>query len=213
MEKSAEELYAGNDGLEDFPQTHTWTRALEFAKEKHKGQTRDEGTPYYEHINGTMEILIKEANTTEDEVLTVAALHDILEDTDCTYDELKENFGQRVADCVQLLTWDWKNGQTFEEYAKTIFENQDFKYARKIKLADRLHNLRSLPKTNNDEKIQRKIEETEKYIVIYDKQAPKILMDKIKAQLDTLKAMQNSKKNLDKQPTGTEHEEKEKLLL
>ena len=53
----------------------------------------------------------------------------------------------------------------------------------------------------------RKIEETEKYIVIYDKQAPKILMDKIKAQLDILKAMQNSKKNLDKQTTGIEHEE------
>ena len=207
MEKSAEELYAGNEGWEDFPQTHTWTKALEFAKEKHKGQTRDEGTPYYEHIRGTMEILIKEANTREDEVLTVAALHDILEDTDCTYNELKEKFGQRVADCVQLLTLDWENGQTFEEYAKGIFENQDFKYARKIKLADRLNNLRSLPKTNNDEKIKRKIEETEKYIVIYDKQAPKILMDKIKAQLDILKAMQNSKKNLDKQTTGIEHEE------
>ena len=166
MEKSAEELYNGNEGWEDFPQTQTWKKALEFAKEKHEGQVRDEGTPYYEHIKGTMEILINEANTREDEVLTVAALHDILEDTDCSYEELKTKFGKRVADCVQLLTWDWKNGQSFEDYAKGIFESKDFKYARKVKLADRLHNLRSLPKTQDDEKIQRKIEETENYILI-----------------------------------------------
>lgn len=197
MEKSAEELFNGNEGWEDFPSTHTWAKALEFAKEKHEGQVRDEGTPYYEHIKGTMEILVKEANTQEDEVLTVAALHDILEDTDCTYEELKERFGERVADCVQLLTWDWENGQSFEDYAKGIFESEDFKYARKIKLADRLHNLRTLPKTNNPEKIQRKIDETERYILIYDRQAPKVLMDKIKAQINDLKSMQNSGKKLD----------------
>lgn len=207
MEKSAEELYNGNEGWEDFPQTQTWKKALEFAKEKHEGQVRDEGTPYYEHIKGTMEILINEANTREDEVLTVAALHDILEDTDCTYEELKAKFGERVADCVQLLTWDWENGQSFEDYAKGIFESKDFKYARKVKLADRLHNLRTLPKTQDDEKIQRKIEETENYIVIYDKQAPKVLMDKIKEQLATLKAMQNSKKNIDRDTSGIEHDE------
>ena len=66
MEKSAEELYNGNEGWEDFPQTQTWKKALECAKEKHEGQVRDEGTPYYEHIKGTMEILINEANTRED---------------------------------------------------------------------------------------------------------------------------------------------------
>ena len=118
MEKTAEELYTGNDGWEDFPQTNNWRRALEFAKQKHKGQVRDEGTPYFEHIKGVMEILIKEGNTREDEVLTVAALHDVLEDTECSYEELKDNFGSRVADAVQLLTWDWENGQTFEDYAK-----------------------------------------------------------------------------------------------
>ena len=189
MEKTAEELYRGNEGWEEMPQTYNWKRALEFAKEKHEGQTRDEGTPYYEHIKGVMEILIKEANTREDEVLTVAALHDVLEDTECTYEEIDAIFGQNVADCVKLLTRDSKNGQTFEEYAKAIFENEEFKYARKIKLADRLHNLRSLPNTKNPAKIQRKVEETEKYILIYDKQSPKVLMDKIKAELNVLKGV------------------------
>lgn len=168
--------------------TNNWRKALEFAKQKHEGQVRDQGTPYFEHIKGVMEILIKEGNTREDEVLTVAALHDILEDTDCRYDELKENFGSRVADAVQLLTWDWENGQSFEDYAKGIFENEEFKYLRKIKLADRLHNLRELPKTKNPEKIQRKVEETEKYILIYDKQSPKMLMDKVKEEINSLKS-------------------------
>ena len=198
MEKSAEELYRGNEDWEEFPKTRMWEEALKFSKEKHKGQLRDEGIPYYEHIKGVIEILIKEAGTTEDEILTVAALHDVFEDTDCTYDELKDKFGQRVADCVKLLTRDEEHGQTFEEYAKNIFENEDFKYARKIKLADRLHNLRSLPKTHNNEKIDRKVKETEDYILIYDKQSPKMLMDKVKEELNSLKAMRESKKKTDR---------------
>ena len=202
MEKTAEELYRSNEGWEDIPQTQNWARALEFAKQMHEGQTRDEGTPYYEHIRGVMEILIKEANTVEDEVLTVAALHDILEDTECTYEQLQEEFGQAVADCVKLLTRDKENGQTFEEYAQKIFESEEFKYARKIKLADRLHNLRSLPNTKNPQKIQRKIEETEKYILIYDKQSHKILMDKIKEQLNILKGIKVPGNSSDKGSAG-----------
>ena len=206
MEKLPEELYNDNEGWGELPQTQMWKEALEFARRKHEGQLRDEGTPYFEHIKGTMEILINEANTRADEVLTVAALHDILEDTDCTYEELKAKFGKRVADCVQLLTLDGENGQTFEDYARAIFESEDFKYARKIKLADRLHNLRTLPNTNNYEKIRRKIDETERYILIYEKESPKVLMDKIKEQLATLKAMLNSQKKIDEDTYRMEHD-------
>jgi len=205
MEKSAEELYRGNEGWEEIPQTQNWVRALEFAKEMHEGQTRDEGTPYFEHIRGVVEILIKEANTIEDEVLTVAALHDVLEDTECTYEQLIEEFGQRVADCVQLLTRDSEGGQTFGEYAKKIFESEEFKYARKVKLADRLHNLRSLPNTRNPQKIQKKIDETEKYILIYERQSPRVLTDKIKAQLDVLKGRNTSRRSGGRGTCDIEH--------
>lgn len=188
---SEEELYSINENWKYLPKTHNWIKALELAKEKHEGQLRDEGTPYFTHLLGTVEILIKEANILEDDVLTVAALHDILEDTDCTYEELKEIFGKDVADSVKLLTRDSKNGQLFEDYAKTIFENQNFSYIKQVKLADRLHNLRSLLKSTN-EKIKRKIEETEKYILIYDdNESLKVLMDKIKEQLYILKSNQN----------------------
>lgn len=185
MGNSSEELYRGNEGWEEFAHTENWKKALEFAKVKHEGQFRDEGVPYFEHIKGVMEILIKETNTFDDTVLTIAALHDVLEDTDCTYEELKRIFGTTVADSVDLLTR--KPGQSFDEYAKAIFENEDFPYARKIKLADRLHNLRDLPKTNNPEKIVKKVKETERCILPYEGQVSGELMKKVKEEVKKLR--------------------------
>lgn len=185
MDRSASELYGGDKGWEDFPQGQTWKRALEFAKQKHEGQFRDEGVPYFEHIKGVMEILINEAGTFDDTILTIAALHDVLEDTDCTYEELKAEFGENIADGVNVLTR--QPGQSFEDYAKGIFTNQKMPYLRKIKLADRLHNLRTLPATRNPQKIVKKVEETEKCILPYEKCSPRDLMQKIKDEIVILR--------------------------
>lgn len=185
MEKSAADLYTGNEGWEDFPQGQTWKKALEFAKKKHEGQLRDEGVPYFEHIRAVMEILIHEANTFDDTILTIAALHDVIEDTDCTYNDIKEAFGENVANAVNLLTR--KKGQPFDEYAKAIFENNEFPYVRKIKLADRLHNLRTLPNTRNPQKIVKKVLETERCILPYENCSPRDLMQKIKEEIATLR--------------------------
>lgn len=65
----------------------SYWKALEFAKERHAGQKRDEGTPYFEHITGVIEILLKCGKIT-DYIFTIAALHDVLEDTETTKDEL-----------------------------------------------------------------------------------------------------------------------------
>lgn len=191
-EKTAEELYAGfNEGYEDFPLTFEWKKALEFAREKHKGQLRDEGTPYFEHLKGVMRILVAESNVTDDTILCIAALHDTLEDTDSTYEELEEKFGDEVAGCVQLLTR--QPNQSFEDYSRKIFTNEEYPYAREIKLADRLHNLRSLPATGNTEKIVRKIKETEKCILPYENCSPRVLMRKIKEELADLKKQEGIK--------------------
>lgn len=187
MGKSEEELYKGNEGWEEFSQTQIWKKALEFAKKKHEGQFRDEGVPYFEHIKGVMEILINETNTYDDIVLTIAALHDVLEDTDCTYEELEKIFGSNIAGSVNLLTR--KEGQSFDEYAKNIFENEDYPYVRKVKLADRLHNLRCLPKTNNSQKIIKKVKETERCIIPYEERCPRELMKRIKDEILELKKM------------------------
>lgn len=191
-EKTSEELMAGNKENWVTP-TYKWKEALEFAKLKHEGQTRDEGTPYFEHIKGTMDILVYELKNVVDEnsdydfeeVLMVTALHDVLEDTDCTYEELEEKFGTRVAKCVNLLTR--KEGQSFDDYAKSIFENEEFPYAKTIKLADRLHNLRSLPKTNKPEKMYKKIKETERCILPYENISDKTLVKKINEELESLR--------------------------
>lgn len=197
MEKSATDLYTGyNEGYKDFPQGVTWKKALEFAKKKHEGQLRDEGVPYFEHIRAVMEILIHEANTFDDTILTIAALHDVIEDTDCTYGEVAKEFGENIADAVNLLTR--KPNQSFDEYAKAIFESNEFPYARKIKLADRLHNLRTLPNTKKPEKILKKVLETERCILPYENCSPRDLMLKIKEELASLRKRPefSSKNNL-----------------
>jgi hypothetical protein len=62
-------------------------KALEFARKRHEGQTRNEGTPYFSHIEGTIEIL-RQCGKISDYLFTIAALHDVLEDTETTKEEL-----------------------------------------------------------------------------------------------------------------------------
>lgn len=74
-------------GIFDRGDAFYW-KAIEFAKERHAGQTRDDWkTPYFEHIVGTIEIL-QQCGKISDYLFTLAALHDILEDTATTKDEI-----------------------------------------------------------------------------------------------------------------------------
>ena len=190
--KTTEELFKGNEGWEELPKTYEWKNALEFAKEKHEWKLRD--------IKGIMDILIKEERETDDVILTIAALYSVMEDTDCTKEEIEEKFGDEVAGGVDLLTQ--RKGQTFEDYAKKIFTNDDYPYVRKIELANRLHDLRILRQMNNSEKVADKINETEQYILPYEKCSPRNLMKKIKEELEKLKKDSNSKEILKKEPEG-----------
>lgn len=77
-------------------------KALQFAEEKHKGQVDDEGKASMAHPQQTFLIL---KNVTDDESLLAAAfLHDTLEDTETTYEELLINFGKDIADLVNEVT-------------------------------------------------------------------------------------------------------------
>lgn len=178
MEKSAEKTIS----------TGMLKKALKFAKEKHKGQKRDEGTEYFEHIKAVVKILIEEG-IDDDTVLTVAALHDVLEDTDTTYEEIEKEFNTEVAGCVEVLTK--KKNQPFDVYAKRVFECDEYPYARIIKLADRLHNLMTLLQTKRPEKIERKVLETERCIIPYEKCCSGNLMKKIKLEVEKIKSLEN----------------------
>lgn len=154
-----------------------WKKAIDFANKYHTkaGQYRigknDEKLPYITHIQEVMRILINEAKITSDNILTVAALHDVLEDTECTYEELEETFGAHIAEPVDLLTR--KEGQPFDEYAKNIFTNEKYPWVGTIKLADRIHNLRTYPEVKDNGKVKYKYDETVRCIKPYaEKQSP-----------------------------------------
>lgn len=115
-------------------------KALELAKEKHADQYRDEGPPFVIHPIRVAIILISEIGIKDQDMITSALLHDIVEDTNLTIDELTCDFGDSIAQIVCALTRD-KNLETKEEkYRKTL---QTSKKIRLIKSCDWLDNMRS----------------------------------------------------------------------
>ena len=155
----------------------SWKKAVDFANKYHSksGQYRigknGEKLPYMTHIYAVMKILTDEANITSDKVLTVAALHDVVEDTECTIEDVKEEFGEDIAEAVDLLTR--KEGQSFDEYAERIFTSKKFPWLGKVKIADRIHNLRTYPEVGDKGKVKYKYDETVRCIKPYaEKQSP-----------------------------------------
>src|SRR5688572_31391074 len=74
-------------------------KALAFAAHKHRDQRRKDpaASPYINHPIALADVLVNEGGVTDVEVLCAALLHDTVEDTDTTPQELAENFGQRIA--------------------------------------------------------------------------------------------------------------------
>ncbi len=128
--------------------------ADKFAEEKHRGQTDKAGMPYIGHPRA---VAAKLSGETEK---IAALLHDTVEDTDTTVDEIRGLFGDEVAEAVQCLTHE--EGVPYMEYVARIKENP---LARKVKLADLSHNmdLSRLPEIT--EKDQKRLE---KYRAAYE---------------------------------------------
>jgi guanosine-3',5'-bis(diphosphate) 3'-pyrophosphohydrolase len=134
-----------------------YQKALNFAAEKHSVQ-KVPGTvlPYVVHLtNVAMEIFIA-AMKTPDFILSlavqIALLHDTLEDTDTTYDELLNRFGKEVADGVLALTKDHKlpKESQMQDSLERIRKQPHEVWA--VKLADRITNLQPPPKHWTKEK-------------------------------------------------------------
>ena len=108
------------------------TNAILYACIHHKGQKRKDGTPYIYHPLQVAETL-KDAGY--DEVhQTVAILHDLLEDTNASYDEISMKFGKTVADAVAALTRE-------EDEAAYVEKVRSNDIATIVKIADKIHNL------------------------------------------------------------------------
>lgn len=123
-------------------------QAYLFASEKHKNQVRKSGDPYIVHLLGVARIL-SELNTGPTTIIA-GLLHDTIEDTDTTEEEITEKFGKEVCYLVQGVTKvtrlsDYHNVDFEAESHRKIFiaMAKDIRVII-IKLADRLHNMRTL---------------------------------------------------------------------
>lgn len=123
-------------------------QAYLFASEKHKNQVRKSGDPYIVHLLGVSRIL-SELNTGPTTIIA-GLLHDTIEDTDTTEEEITEKFGKEVCYLVQGVTKvtrlsDYHNVDFEAESHRKIFiaMAKDIRVII-IKLADRLHNMRTL---------------------------------------------------------------------
>lgn len=137
--------------------------AMDLAKKYHAGQTRTgEGglpVPYYEeHVEQVYDILLNEVHVEENDILIIALLHDTLEDTALTVDQIAENFGTEIAMQVQFLTRQGK--EPFGDYTQRLFAYGSDK-AVLVKLADRLHNLRCMLNVPNKKWILKKVRQTD----------------------------------------------------
>src|SRR5574344_1154734 len=124
-------------------------KAFEFANEAHKGVRRRSGVPYIIHPIAVAKIVVQEIGLGYKSIVT-ALLHDIVQDTDYTVEDIRRLFGDKIASLVDGLTkikaaFDSDNGTLQAENFKRILLtlNEDVRVIL-IKLADRLHNVRTI---------------------------------------------------------------------
>lgn len=132
--------------------------ADEYAARKHEGQVDKAGVPYINHPRAVA------AKLDSDVEKAVALLHDTVEDTDATVEEIKEVFGEEIADAVEVLTH--PKDEPYMDYIRRIWTNR---LARDVKLADLEHNM-DLSRLNGNV-TEKDLERVEKY-----KKAREILM-------------------------------------
>ncbi len=161
-------------------------KAYVFAARAHKGQTRRSGEPYLSH---PLEVANMLADMKLDSTTLVAGLlHDVLEDTDVTIADLQQAFGDKVAHLVEGVTKISRMEESTPErrqaetIRKIILAMTDDLRVIFIKLADRIHNLKTL-KFLPDDKQKQIAEET---LEIYAPIANRLGMGRIKAELEDL---------------------------
>ncbi len=144
-----ENLFKKN--IVDFKQHEKINKAFEFAKKAHGLQKRDEGVPYIIHPVRVANTLI-DLGVKDDDMIVASLLHDTLEDTQTSYQDIEKLFGKRAADLVVLLTRD-KEKETKEQALKKVGKDPQ---AAIVKACDLLDNARSLSlRTDRQERWQR----------------------------------------------------------
>lgn len=124
-------------------------RAFDFAKSAHHGVRRRSGEPYIMHPLAVARIVVKEIGLGSTSICS-ALLHDVVEDTDYTVEDIEERFGPKIAQIVSGLTkisggiFGEKASEQAENFRRLILTMPEDVRVILIKMADRLHNMRTL---------------------------------------------------------------------
>lgn len=193
------ELNSLKDKIAQYNPDCNWDQIVEayfFAKDAHEGQVRHSGEPYITHPLAVAEILT--GVEADDKTIIAGLLHDVVEDTDHTIDEIETLFGKDVAILTEGVTklgkvkGRTKSEQKMENIRKMIFAMATDIRVIIVKLADRLHNMRTLGYHTSDVKRRQIAQET---LDIYSPLANRLGVFQFKWELEdlSLKALEPEK--------------------
>jgi guanosine-3',5'-bis(diphosphate) 3'-pyrophosphohydrolase len=116
--------------------------AILFAASCHAGQTRKDGiTPYINHPIEVMHLLAFTGEVSDPEILMAAVLHDVIEDTNTSVEEIEERFGKKVADIVLELTDDTTLSKEERKVQQLLTAGGLSPAARLIRISDKICNV------------------------------------------------------------------------
>src|SRR5205809_1623324 len=143
------------------------TRAFRFAAAAHEGQQRRSGEPFITHPVGVATICVE--LRLDEQTIAAALLHDIVEDTEIELDTIRDEFGAEIAALVDGITkltrvqFQTREQAEAENYRKMVVAMAEDVRVILIKLADRLHNLRTIEYLGKQKQIQKSKEALEIY--------------------------------------------------
>ena len=152
----SEELINRVRSYNKFLNPETLNKAYDFALKVHHDQKRHSGDPYVIHPLAVASILAE--LKLDSATIATGLLHDTIEDTHATYDTIKNEFGQEVADLVDGVTKisvfenQARENSKAENFRKLILATSKDIRVLLVKLADRLHNMRTINAIDNIEK-------------------------------------------------------------
>ena len=170
-----------------FLNSDSLNKAYKFALNAHQNQKREEGVPYIIHPVAVANILTE--LKLDSATITTGLLHDTIEDTNVTYENVKKEFGEEVAKLVDGVTKiseleeKASDNSKAENFRKLILATSKDIRVLLVKLADRLHNMRTIHFMKDKEKIVRKAKET---MEIYAPLADRMGMNRIRDELEDL---------------------------
>ena len=157
MEAGVESIFKMLAQRVDDNQMQLVRKAYELAAEAHKEQKRKTGEPYITHPIAVARIVAEELELGANPVMA-AFLHDVVEDTKYTIEDIRERFGEDVAFLVGVVTKQKKEkydkSKQVDNYRQILASVQYDVRAILVKLADRLHNMRTLASMRPDKQMK-----------------------------------------------------------